>query len=110
MADLEIYRVIGATIASRRKRMRLRQAEVAEKIGLTRASLANIEKGRQKIMLHQIYRIATALDADSITELVPKAFSFEQSSGPVRLAGSDVNEVQTAQIEQFVRRGGRRQT
>jgi transcriptional regulator with XRE-family HTH domain len=107
MADLEIYRLIGAAIATRRKRMRLKQAELAGEIGLTRASLANIEKGRQKIMLHHIYRLATALKADSITDLVPKSFSFEEASGPVRLAGSDVSDVQKAQIEQFVRRGGR---
>jgi transcriptional regulator with XRE-family HTH domain len=108
MADLEIYRLIGAAIATRRKRMRLKQSEVAAEIGLTRASLANIEKGRQKVMLHHVYRLATVLQAESITDLVPKSFSFEESSGPMRLAGSDVSETQKVQIEQFVRRGGRR--
>jgi transcriptional regulator with XRE-family HTH domain len=103
MSDLDLYRLIGAELATRRKRLRLKQAEVADRIGLTRASLANIEKGRQKIMLHHIYRLATALDADSITELVPKSFSFEQASGPLRLVGSDVNEAQKAQIERYVR-------
>ncbi|MBR1272714.1 helix-turn-helix transcriptional regulator [Bradyrhizobium sp. AUGA SZCCT0222] len=104
MTDLEIYRIIGAGLAARRKKLRLKQAEVAEQIGLTRASLANIESGRQKLMLHQIYKLATALKVDSITELVPASFSFEQASGPVRLVGSEVNDVQKAQIEQFIRR------
>jgi transcriptional regulator with XRE-family HTH domain len=106
MADLEIYRIIGAGLAARRKKLRLKQAEVADQIGLTRASLANIESGRQKIMLHQIYRLATALQADSITELVPESFSFEQASGPLRFEGSDVSDAQKAQIEQYVRRKG----
>jgi transcriptional regulator with XRE-family HTH domain len=109
MADLEIYRIIGAGLAARRKKLRLKQAEVADQIGLTRASLANIESGRQKVMLHQIYRLANALQADSITEIVPESFSFEQASGPLRLEGSDVSDAQKAQIEQYVRRkGGRR--
>lgn len=84
--------------------MRLKQAEVADQIGLTRASLANIESGRQKLMLHQIYRLATALKVASITDLVPPNYSFEQASGPLRLVGSDLNDLQKAQIEQYVRR------
>ncbi|MGY4353593.1 transcriptional regulator with XRE-family HTH domain [Bradyrhizobium sp. i1.3.1] len=104
MADLEIYRIVGAGLAARRKKLRLKQAEVADQIGLTRASLANIESGRQKLMLHQVYKLATALKVDSIMDLVPASFSFEQASGPVRLVGSEVNDVQKAQIEQFVRR------
>jgi transcriptional regulator with XRE-family HTH domain len=104
MPDLEIYRIVGAALAARRKTLRLRQAEVADQIGLTRASLANIESGRQKIMLHQIYRLATALRVNSIVDLVPTSYSYEQASGPLRLVGSEVSEEQKAQIEQYVRR------
>jgi transcriptional regulator with XRE-family HTH domain len=110
MADLEIYRIIGAAVAARRKDLRLKQAEVAEQIGLTRASLANIESGRQKIMLHQVYKLATALKLDSIIDLVPPSFSFEEAIGPMKLVGSEVNDQQKAQIEQFLRRttGGKK--
>jgi transcriptional regulator with XRE-family HTH domain len=104
MADLEVYRIVGAKLAARRKKLRLKQAEVADSIGLTRASLANIERGRQKLMLHHIYKLATALDVESITDLVPESYSFEQASGPLQLVGSAVNDVQKAQIEQYVRR------
>src|SRR5271154_4481386 len=104
MADLEIYRIIGASLAARGKKMRLKQAEVADMIGLTRASLANIESGRQKLMLHQVYRLAKALQVESITDLVPSNFSFEQASGPLMIEGSDVSDTQRVQIEQYVRR------
>ncbi|MFH0299150.1 helix-turn-helix transcriptional regulator [Bradyrhizobium sp. 31Argb] len=104
MADLEIYRIIGANLAARRRELRLKQAEVASMIGLTRASLANIETGRQKLMLHQIYRLAQALQVESIIDLVPSSFSFEQASGPLMIEGSDVSDTQRAQIEQYVRR------
>lgn len=106
MADLDLYRIVGAGLAARRKELRLRQSEVADRIGLTRASLANIERGRQKVMLHQIYRLASALEVGSITDLVPSKYLFEQTSGPLAIEGSDVNETQRAQIEQYVRRTG----
>ena len=96
--------MIGANIAARRKALRFKQAEIAEKIGLTRASVANIEKGRQKLMLHQVYKLAVALEIDSITDLVPQRFSFEQASGPIKLEGSDVSDALKIQIEQYVRR------
>jgi len=106
MDDLEFYRLVGSTLAARRKALRLKQAEVAEQIGLTRASLANIESGRQKFMLHQIYKLATALRVHSIAELIPTHFSFEQTSGPIKLEGSEISETLKAQIEQYIRRKG----
>lgn len=104
MTDLEIYRLIGSRIAARRKDLRLKQVEVAEQIGLTRASLANIEKGRQKIMLHQVYKIAEALKTDSILDLVPPRFAASAPDEPVVFAEADMREDLRAQAEQFVRR------
>lgn len=104
MSDLEIYRLIGSRIAARRKDLRLKQVEVAEQIGLTRASLANIEKGRQKIMLHQVYKIAEALRTDSILDLVPPRFSASVPDEPIVFAETDMREDLRAQAEQFVRR------
>jgi transcriptional regulator with XRE-family HTH domain len=104
MTDLEIYRLVGSRIAARRKELRLKQVEVAAQIGLTRASLANIEKGRQKVMLHQIYRIAEALRSETILDLVPTRFSTDLSDQPVKFAVHDMREDLKAQAEQFVRR------
>jgi transcriptional regulator with XRE-family HTH domain len=104
MSDLEIYRLIGSRIAARRKDLRLKQVEVAALIGLTRASLANIEKGRQKVMLHQIYRIAEALRVESILDLVPRRFSADVPDQPVIFAEIHMREDLKAQAEQFVRR------
>jgi transcriptional regulator with XRE-family HTH domain len=104
MSDLEIYRLIGSRIAARRKDLRLKQVEVAAQIGLTRASLANIEKGRQKIMLHQIYRIAEALRVESIIDLVPLRFSTSEPDEPIIFVESDMREDLRVQAEQFIRR------
>lgn len=104
MGDLEIYRLIGSRIAQRRKDLRLKQVEVAAEIGLTRASLANIEKGRQKIMLHQIYKIAEALRVESILELVPPRFAESGLDELIVFVENDMREDLRLQAEQFVRR------
>jgi transcriptional regulator with XRE-family HTH domain len=105
MSDMEIYRLLGSHAAERRKQLKLTQAEVAELIGLTRASLANLETGRQKILLHHVYKLVTALKLNSILDLLPK--TFENSSEPVTFVGSEVTERQKAQLEYFVRKAGK---
>jgi transcriptional regulator with XRE-family HTH domain len=106
MSDMEIYRLLGLRAAERRKQLKLTQAEVAKLIGLTRASLANLETGRQKVLLHHVYKLVAALKLDSILDLLPK--TFENSSEPVMFIGSAVTERQKAQLEYFVRRAGKR--
>jgi transcriptional regulator with XRE-family HTH domain len=50
----------------------LNQAEIGTAIGLSRASIANIETGRQRIPIHHLYRLARALRVDVHT-LLPAA-------------------------------------
>lgn len=47
------------------------QLNVAQQIGLSRASLANIERGEQKVFLHQILALSEALELESSHEIVP---------------------------------------
>jgi transcriptional regulator with XRE-family HTH domain len=50
-----IYRHIGEIIRNRRRssRPRLTQEMLAQRVGISRASLANIETGRQSVLVHQ---------------------------------------------------------
>ena len=105
---MEIYRQLGQAIAARRAELGITQADVAAKIGLTRASLANIETGRQKVMLHHVYRILEALKLKSILDLLPTRLVFAESAEPVNFAGSAVSENQKIQLEQFIRLAGKR--
>ncbi len=57
----EIYATLGRRVRSRREDVRMTQAALAEKIGLSRASIANIESGRQAVLLHQFLALAEAL-------------------------------------------------
>ena len=57
-----LYRRIGAFIATRRRQLEFKQEELASRVGISRASLANIENGRQSVLVHHLYAIAKALD------------------------------------------------
>jgi transcriptional regulator with XRE-family HTH domain len=98
MNEWSIYSALGEAVAIRRKAMRLTQAQVATKVGISRASIANIESGRQKVLLHQVYLLAEALKLPSIMSLLPK--SLLQSGGDlaVPISRDDISERQKAQV------------
>ena len=71
----DLYSEVGRNIRRYREGARRTQEQVAAEIGVSRASLANIEVGRQKVRLHHLYAIAAALDLDSPAVLLPPAVS-----------------------------------
>src|SRR5256885_1004744 len=70
--ERQIYFAIGRKLRSARESAQLTQDQLAQRVGLTRTSITNIEQGRQKIQLHTLYAIAHALDA-SMDLLLPTA-------------------------------------
>lgn len=99
MAEMDIYRDLGRAIAKRREVIGLTQAQVAGRIGLTRASLANIETGRQKVLLHHVYRLAEALKVKSISELIPVMVPKGGAEEALPLGTADITPVQKSQVE-----------
>jgi transcriptional regulator with XRE-family HTH domain len=61
MTPESIYTHVGAMIKAKRKGMKLTQSELAGQLMISRASLANIECGRQRVLVHQLYAFAAAL-------------------------------------------------
>jgi transcriptional regulator with XRE-family HTH domain len=61
---------VGALIRARRKNVGMTQVALAARMGMSRAALANVETGRQNIVLPQLYRFAATLDLP-VTELLP---------------------------------------
>ena len=57
------YRTLGATIRRRREALDLTQAEVGARLSprMTRASIANIEAGKQRVLAHTLVDMASAL-------------------------------------------------
>jgi transcriptional regulator with XRE-family HTH domain len=71
MAGDPVYKAFGNAVSTRRKALALTQAQLASKVKMSRASIANIESGRQNVLLHHVYALAAALDFTKVGELLP---------------------------------------
>lgn len=58
------YEDFGRRVRAAREKAGLTQGQLATRIGLTRSSIANLEAGRQKILLHALYGISDVLALD----------------------------------------------
>jgi len=67
----ELYLQLGKRIREARKDAGLTQAELASLISLSRTSVTNIELGRQHILLHTLYDMASALGRE-VRDLMPE--------------------------------------
>lgn len=105
MENRLIYSTLGRAVAARRDELNLTQQVLADKIGLSRASVANIERGHQKILLHQVYAMVRALELKQITDLVPVTLptDFGNKLEPeISISRDDLSESELASISQFL--------
>ncbi len=65
-----LYESLGSRIKRLREEKGYKQAPFADLLKISRASLVNIERGRQHPPLHNLYEIARLLDT-SLCELLP---------------------------------------
>jgi transcriptional regulator with XRE-family HTH domain len=96
MADDDtLYRVIGARIRDSRKRSaeRFSQARLAKHLDVSRASIVNIEAGRQHAPLHLLWRIAEVLGTDLVS-LIPRRTDLLPTERSAKL-----NDVMRKQIK-----------
>jgi transcriptional regulator with XRE-family HTH domain len=77
------YSQLGTKIKKRREGLGLTQEALASLIDLSRTSVTNIEKGRQKLLLHTFIDIASAL------RVLPAALLPDA----VPIVGEDVEEL-----------------
>ena len=66
-----IYEEFGRGLRSARKAANLTQEALAERVGLSRTSITNIEKGRQHVSLHILFSLAAAVVVEPV-ELLPQ--------------------------------------
>jgi len=57
-----LYQQFGRFLKAHRLQKGLSQEQLALRLGLSRTSITNIERGRQKVLLHQVFEIAAALE------------------------------------------------
>ena len=102
MASTGVYRALGERVARLRRGLGLTQVALAERVGVSRASIASIEAGRQRIALDQIYLIGGALGIARLDELIPMEVPSIGTTAPIG-GGKVVSSVQSAQINGILR-------
>lgn len=67
------YEVLGSNIQKARDHRRMTQAELGLSLNppSTRASIANIENGKQRVLVHTLSQLARSLNID-VRELIPR--------------------------------------
>ena len=81
-----LYQEVGRRIRSTRERsgLKLSQEKLAKLLKMSRASIVNIEAGRQHAPLHLLWQIAEALGTD-LAMLIPRRNELHVSSATVDL-------------------------
>lgn len=96
-----IYKTIGMLIKARRKTLQLKQETLASTLGISRGSLANIETGKQSILVHNLYKFAEALKLTPF-DLLPHPSDERAGSGGTDLPlPTDLKAVQKQQVADF---------
>lgn len=90
---------------------RLTQQDVAQRVGLSRTSITNIERGRQHIPLHFLYLLASAVGVPPEQLLPGKDFAHAETNSTVlppkiiqELDKHDVDETTRLWFERMVSR------
>jgi transcriptional regulator with XRE-family HTH domain len=93
-----IYKRIGELIKTRRKTLQLKQEHLASTLGISRGSLANIETGRQSILVHQLYKFASALKLEPSDLLPPPEKELSATEETTLPLPSDLKSRQKQQV------------
>lgn len=70
--EQQFYQEVGRRIRKERKDRHITQEDLGKAVGLTRTSVTNIERGRQKLLLHTLADCSAALGV-AIARLLPEA-------------------------------------
>jgi transcriptional regulator with XRE-family HTH domain len=71
--------LFGDKLSRARRARRVSQAQLGHLVDLSRTTIANLERGSQNVQLHQVFRLARALDVNP-EELIPTRQELEPAS------------------------------
>lgn len=92
-----LYGLIGARIRAARERIepKLSQATLAKKVDMSRASIVNIEAGRQHPPLHVLWQLAEVLSVEAAA-LIPSHAEYIEDGEPIKLDSESVRKIEEA--------------
>lgn len=89
-----LYKLLGERVAAARGGT-LSQARLAAAVGVSRASIVNIEAGRQRPPLHLLWQIAAALGREA-KDFIPSTSEVEALIGTARLTPQALKQIELA--------------
>jgi transcriptional regulator with XRE-family HTH domain len=91
----ELYGELGRKLREARERtgQKLSQEKLAKQLKISRASIVNIEAGRQHAPLHLLWQIAEALGTD-LTLLLPRREDLLLPANPVPLDKDMIQQIE----------------
>lgn len=98
----QILQYIGGRALDGRKRMGLKQSELADRAGLAVGTMFLIEQGRQNLTVKTLVALAQALDCD-LHDLLPRDQDGLPSGGTVRACSEGIRQQLAGQREQLAR-------
>ena len=109
MIDHErLYALIGERIRSIREAQtpRMRQEDLARVLSLQRTSIANIEKGQQRLTLEAIYRLCERFGLE-VSDIVPPLSQVTRAEAHPIVIGGQAQQlgVKTARVLEQLRPG-----
>lgn len=101
---MDFYQHLGVSIREARINSGQSQEALAEAMGLSRVTVVNIEKGRQKVQVHNLVEAANFLNID-IAQLLPGQSKTTQINSSVveKIKKKFSDELKSNSVENFVR-------
>jgi transcriptional regulator with XRE-family HTH domain len=93
----DLYQEVGRRIRSARERsgLKLSQEKLAKKLNMSRASIVNIEAGRQHAPLHLLWLISGAIETE-LALLIPRREELTSKASQVSLDDATVKLIKEA--------------
>lgn len=97
MLEEEVYyKLIGEKICHFRERVNMTQDELSKLMGLSRVSIVNFEKGRQRPSIYALYSLSNIFKI-TIAELLPDEILFNEDLNIIskneQLSDDDYNQI-----------------
>jgi len=98
----KLFQFVGTRIRALRNSKAMRQDFLATRVGLSRTSVTNIEKGRQKILLDQLYAFAQALEVEPTSLLPSMEELMNTGRGASTIQGSSMSEKELTWVKSVI--------